>query len=793
MEKHFVNEIIENIWKDRYQKNQESYEGGLRRVANHCAKYAEEAEMFFNIMNENKFFPAGRTMSNSGIGRDLTLNNCFVAPQIKDDLKDIFNCVKLGAKTHQKGGGIGYDFSNLRPSGTPTSNDAIASGPVSFMDVFNAQTATILQGGRRGANMGVMNVYHPDIEEFINAKSYESGKLNHFNVSVMVDDDFIHAVENDEEVYLHYPVYDEYGKILNDDTKWSIKKKIKAKYIWDLIMKKAYDNGEPGVFFYNNLNNDNNLAYIENIVCSNPCAEYLAGTVYGNSPVTGEPIDSNMYGGACNLGSVMLHNFVLNPFTENARLDYKELEKAIRVAVRYLDNIIDINEFPDDIYKNYQKAFRTIGLGVTGLADMLVMLNMKYNCQEARDFVFDLMNRFAKEAYRASIELAKERGSFPFFVAEKFVKSGYLTKHAEIDSDWQDIIDDILVYGIRNSKILSVAPTGTMSLTFGNNCSSGIEPIFSLSYERKVKMGGQDDSCIRIVSMEDYAYHLWKQIPDSEKIVSRDKFITAMEMSVDDHVDMLANIAWNIDMSCSKTINVPSDYSFEDTKEIYMKAWKYGIKGCTIFRPNEIRGGILIADSEKNKQEVKESQFDKIVPVSRKTLGVTSGNTFCKKTACGTLYITINRDKDGNIVECFVHTSKGGICQANINAVNRMVSLSMRSGVKIDEIIDQLRGITCQACARLAATGTKLNGISCPDIIARTISEFKEMGSALTHESTVEEQHAVAKDDTTDLTPTPYSKDAVCPECGSKLRREGGCMICIGDETHTGCGYSKCD
>ena len=266
----FVNSVLENIWKDRYRKNEETFEDNLRRVAKYCASNEDEEKMFYDVMDKRFFFPAGRTMSNSGIGKNLTMNNCFVAPQIKDSLDDIFKKVALGAKTHQRGGGIGYDFSQLRPKGTPTSNDAIASGAISFMDVFNAQTATILQGNRRGANMGVMNVYNMDIEEFITAKSYDEGKLNNFNVSVMVDDDFITAVRNNESIYLHYPVYSDDGKILNNPDDWKLKKEVKATYIWDMITKQAYNNGEPGIFFYDNLNRDNNLWYMENIVCTNP-------------------------------------------------------------------------------------------------------------------------------------------------------------------------------------------------------------------------------------------------------------------------------------------------------------------------------------------------------------------------------------------------------------------------------------------------------------------------------------------------------------------------------------------
>ena len=266
----FVNEILEGIWKDRYSKNGESLEDNFRRVSKYISKNEQEEKIFYDVISNVLFLPAGRTMSNSGVGKDLTLNNCFVAPQVKDDLVDIFSKVSLGARTHQKGGGIGYDFSQLRPNGTPTSNDAVASGAVSFMDVFNAQTSTILQGGRRGANMGVMNVYNMDILEFITAKSFDEGKLNHFNVSVMVDDEFMDAVKNNKTIFLHHPVYNNEGKIEKNPQNWIYSKEVNAKDIWEEIMRRAYDNGEPGIFFYDNLNNDNNLWYVENIVCSNP-------------------------------------------------------------------------------------------------------------------------------------------------------------------------------------------------------------------------------------------------------------------------------------------------------------------------------------------------------------------------------------------------------------------------------------------------------------------------------------------------------------------------------------------
>lgn len=782
MSKEFVNEVLENIWKDRYRKNNETLEDNYRRVAKYCSGNIEEENEFFNVMNERLFFPAGRTMSNSGIGRDLTLNNCFVAPQIKDDLTDIFDKVKLGAKTHQKGGGIGYDFSQIRPKGTPTSNDAIASGAISFMDCFNSQTATILQGNRRGANMGVMSVYNMDIEEFITAKSFEAGKLNHFNISVMVDNDFINAVKNNKTVYLHYPVYNNDGKILKDSTQWKYKKEVDANYIWNLIMQRAYDNGEPGIFFCENLNSDNTLWYIENIICSNPCAEYLAGTIYGKNPKTGELLDANEFGGACNLGSLFLHNFIENPFTQNAQLNYNKLKSTIRIAVRFLDNIIDINNFPSEIYKNYQQSFRTIGLGVTGLADMLCMLGLKYNSKEAGLFVYDLMNFISLNTYLASIELAKEKGEFPLLDREKFIESGFIRKHVNIHPEWNDVVEGIRRYGIRNGKMLSVAPTGTLSLTYGNNCSSGIEPIFSLSYDRKIKMGGQSDDDIKIIKMQDYAYYLWSNTK-LDNIVKEDVFVTAMDMDVDDHINMLRNITFHTDMSVSKTINVPTDYSFKKTKDIYMKCWMYGIKGCTIFRPNEIRQGILITEND-NKDKNKEDKPSKlkrgdIIKVNNDVIGKKRKLT----TGCGSLHCTAFFDPvTGELMETYLSKGSSGGCNNFMIGLSRMISLTARSGCDIYTISDQLN--SCGVCPSYAVrTATKHDtskGSCCPAAVGNALIDmYEELKSEI----------ICCDDETIDKTSNSCEKNEYfeCPECGEEaLTFEGGCCVC------KSCGYSKC-
>lgn len=782
----FVNEVLEGIWQDRYRKNEETLDDNFRRVAKYISNNPTEEQEFYNVMKDVLFLPAGRTMSNSGIGRDLTLNNCFVAPQIKDDLSDIFAKVSLGAKTHQKGGGIGYDFSQLRPKGSPTSNDAIASGAISFMDVFNAQTATILQGNRRGANMGVMNVYNMDILDFITAKSYDEGKLNHFNVSVMVDDDFITAVKNDKSVYLHYPVYNQNGEIEKNPDNWIYKKEVSAKEIWEQIMQRAYDNGEPGIFFYDNLNKDNNLWYVENIVCSNPCAEYLAGTIYGTDH-NGNTLNPNEYGGACNLGSLFLHNFVDNPFTVSAKINYNKLKDTIFTAVRMLDNIIDINNFPDKIYENYQKSFRTIGLGITGLADMLTMLGFKYNSDEALALTNVLMDFIALNTYKASIELSKEKGEFPLLNREKFVESGFITKHCRSlnAEEWKNVRDDILKYGIRNAKMLSIAPTGTLSLTFGNNCSSGLEPIFSLEYERKVKIGGQSEDNAKIIPMRDYAYGEWLKIKDSDDcIVSKDVFVTALEMTVDEHVNMLATIAYHVDMSCSKTINVPSNYSFDDTKKIYAKCHELGIKGCTIFRPNEIRQGILITDDSKpksNTEDIISSELprgyiiqanDDVIGKKRKLM-----------TGCGSLHCTAFFDPNsGELMETYLSKGSQGGCNNFMIGLSRMISLSARAGCDIYTIVDQLNSCgTCPSYAvRTATRHDTSKGSCCPIAVGNALLEMYQEVQKEIFEN-IDDNECICSTDKT-LTQIKHP----CPECGEELTFEGGCNVC------KSCGWSKC-
>ena len=619
--------------------------------------------------------------------------------------------------------------------------------------------------------MGVLSIYHPDIEDFIYAKSKEANRLNHFNLSVMVDDNFMRAVENNSNITLHYPVYDEKYHIIKDKSKWKYEKEVSARELWDKIMKLAYVNGEPGIMFYDNMNKMNNTWYTETITHTNPCSEYIAGTVFN------QELSSDQYAGACNLGSLMLHNFVENPFTDTAYFDFSKLSQTIKVAVRMLDNIIDINTFPLPQYENYQKNFRTIGLGVTGLADMLVMLGYKYNSKEAVDFVDALMESISICAYYSSIELSKEKGPFPFLDAEKFVKSGFITAHKRGNNgeSWKEISNLIEEYGIRNARILSVAPCGTMSLTFGNNCSSGIEPIFSLGYDRKVKIGGQNEENEKIIHISDYAY---ENCPNKEKA----PFITAQEMTVQEHINMLAVIAKHVDMSVSKTINVPTDYSFEDTKNIYFDCWKKGIKGCTIFRPNEIRQGILLTETPKKEEEVKEER-----KLERGEIKVISDDVIGKKrrliSGCGSLHCAAYFDRTtGELLEVFLDKGSAGGCDNFMTGLSRMISLAARAGCSIYDIVDQLNSSgTCPSYAVRRATKHDTSpGSSCPVAVGNALLD---MQIEINEELEIDNPKPIIKKKEIKSVILPKYK---CPECGSEITFEGGCQTC------KNCGWSKC-
>ena len=507
-------------------------------------------------------------------------------------------------------------------------------------------------------------------------------------------------------------------------------------------------------------------------------AEYLAGTINATDP--------SQYGGACNLGSLFLHNFVKNPFTKQAHLNTDALRDTISIAVRMLDDIIDVNKFPDKIYENYQKGMRTIGIGITGLADMLAMLGMKYDSQEARDYVESLMQMITNAEYYASVQLAKEKGCFPLCKPDEHMRGNYI-----MDTLEPTLAKDIAKYGIRNAKIQAVAPCGTISMVFGNNCSSGIEPIFSLSYDRKVKIGGQDDKDVKIVKMMDYAYYLYHKLKDEGKQLDFDEhdiFPTALNMSVDDHVAMLAIISKYTDMSVSKTINVPTEASFDEVKDIYIQCWKKGIKGCTIFRPNAIRHGILLAENKDNKPKPESSSS--ILP--RGSIIEPSNDLIGKKrkiqTGCGSLHVLAFFDPiDGNLQEVYFNKGSTGGCANFMTGLSRMVSLLCRAGVDIMTIKDQLdsTGVCPSYATRKATHHDTSKGSCCPMAIGNALVEmYNEMQSELDDKE--DEEKPVKKAHVEPIKDVNV-RQQLCPECGEPLVFEGGCCTC------KSCGYTKCE
>lgn len=584
-----MNDISRHVWRAKYCYTDGSVaEHGIadtwRRVAQSLTAVERKdsafwEEQFFSILRDFKFLPGGRIQAGAGTVRNVTLFNCFVMGPVEDSVPGIFSALQEGAVTMQQGGGIGVDFSTLRPRGTKARDaGSFASGPVSFMDVWDAMCGTILStGARRGAMMATLRCDHPDIEEFVTAKR-QAGRLRRFNLSVLVTDAFMTAVRTDTDWPLVFPAitFDTNGETVIREWPGSlgpvpcrVVRTIRACKLWDLILHACYDFAEPGVLFIDHINRLNNLSYRERISATNPCGEV--------------PLPSY---GACDLGSLNLIRFVLAPFTVDAQIDLQGLEETVRIAVRLLDNVVDASRFPLPEHEASARGSRRIGLGITGLADTLVMMGLNYGEKRSREVAADLMRTICHSAYRASVALAKEKSSFPYFVRDKYLQSPF------IRSLPVDIQDSISEHGIRNSHLLAIAPTGTISLLAGN-ISSGLEPIFSGSYRRKVL---DENGTPSEFQLTDYALEHWRRLTGSTA-GTPPGFITAAELSVGAHIDMQAALQPFVDNSISKTINVPQSYPFDDFKRIYDLAYDKGLKGCTTFRPNPVRGAVL---SEQN-------------------------------------------------------------------------------------------------------------------------------------------------------------------------------------------------
>ncbi len=591
---YFSTEISRHVWdtKYRYRENSvirdQDVTDTWRRIARALASVEERdrdgwARRFYDALEGFKFLPGGRIQAGAGTDRRVTLFNCFVMGVVEDSIDGIFSALKEGALTMQQGGGVGYDFSTLRPGGMPArSVGGIASGPVSFMRIWDTMCATLLStGARRGAMMATLRCDHPDIEAFIHAKR-DSRELRHFNISVLVTDAFMEAMRRNASWPLVFPAEELNGVPgLADEIierQWSgrlepvpcrVVRRVAARELWAQLMRATYDYAEPGVLFIDRINRLNNLWYRERNSATNPCGEV--------------PLPPY---GACDLGSVNLTGFVEEPFTDRARLDMDGIREVVGIAVRMLDNVIDLSHFPLDRQRQQALGSRRVGLGLTGLADSLIMLGLGYGSEASQRLAASVMQAICHTAYRISIDLAREKGPFPFFDREKYLRGEFIGALPE------DIQSGIAEHAIRNSHLTAIAPTGTISL-LANNVTSGLEPVFDYSYTRRVL---ERDGCSATYQLTDYAYRLWREMRGADAPLPP-QFVDARGLSPTVHLNMQAALQPYVDNAISKTINVPVDYDFADFQSLYEQAYDKGLKGCTTFRPNPVTGEVLQSEA----------------------------------------------------------------------------------------------------------------------------------------------------------------------------------------------------
>ncbi|MCS7202834.1 MAG: vitamin B12-dependent ribonucleotide reductase [Thermodesulfovibrio sp.] len=670
-------------------------------------------EDFYELMTSLKFLPNSPTLMNAGTSLGQ-LSACFVLP-VEDSMEGIFDAVKYAAIIHKSGGGTGFSFSRLRPKGDVVgSTKGISSGPVSFMSVFDAATEAVKQGGRRrGANMGVLRVDHPDILEFITCKD-DLTKFTNFNISVALTEEFMKAVINDED-------YD----LVNPRTGQPVKR-LKAKEVFDLIVHQAWKNGEPGIVFLDRINAANPTPELGQIEATNPC---------GEQPLL--PYES------CNLGSINLAKMV-----KNDSIDWELLKDTIWKAIHFLDNVIDANKYPIPIIEKMTKANRKIGLGVMGWADMLIQLRIPYNSKEALNLAEELMKFILEEGRAASQALAKERGTFPNY--EKSIYYGKLP--------------------LRNATITTIAPTGTLSIIAG--CSSGIEPLFAVCFTRNVMDGTRLVEVNPYFKREMQKIGLWSdslaekiaetgsiqeisEIPEEVKRI----FLTAHDITPSEHIRMQAAFQRYVDNAVSKTVNLPNYATEDDVREVYLLAYRLGCKGVTVYRDGSRQGQVI----QKVKSDVSSEALK-----PRKRPEVLKGVTRLMKTGCGNLYVTINRDEKNKLFEVFTNIGKAGGCAASqAEAIGRLISLALRSGIEPQQIVKQLKGISCHS--PVWSSNGKIT--SCSDAIAKAIeAELKNL-----------EIYNSEKNTSANL--VHYG---ACPECGGSLSFEEGCFVC-----HS-CGFTKC-
>ncbi|AFL98752.1 ribonucleoside-diphosphate reductase class II [Desulfitobacterium dehalogenans ATCC 51507] len=770
------------ILEKRYLKQEngkvaESPEDMLYRVASVIAQVEETfgktkkevkelAKSFYEMMAKLEFMPNSPTLMNAG--RDLgQLSACFVLP-VDDSMEEIFDAIKNAAIIHKSGGGTGFSFSRLRPkNSTVRSTGGVASGPVSFMKVFNAATEAVKQGGtRRGANMGILRVDHPDIMEFITCKE-NNKEITNFNISVGVTEEFMKAVQEKR----HYNLIDPHTK--------EAAGQLYAPEVFQLIVDHAWRNGEPGIIFLDRLNRDNPTPQLGDIEATNPCGE--------------QPLLPNE---ACNLGSINLKLMVTEK-NGKAVVDWERLGQITRMATRFLDNVIEANTYPLPAIEEMVKGNRKIGLGVMGFADMLILLQTSYASEDAVEYAEKVMNFIQTEARLESQRLAEERGTFPNYKGS--------------------IYDG--VRPLRNATLTTIAPTGTISMICG--ASSGVEPLFAVAYTKTVMDGTPlvEVNPIFQSLAEEYGFNspeLMRKIAEKGTVLGfpevpnwiQEVFVTAQEIEPEWHIRIQAAFQEYTDNAVSKTINFANEATHEDIAKAYELAYELNCKGLTVYRDGSREEQVLSTGITKKAEDAKgqasgaEKDSDEVVipkvpfipevntvlPRPRPT--TTTGVTERIRIGCGNLYVSVMADDKG-ICEIFTNTGRAGGCSSQSEATARLISIALRSGISVDAIIEQVKGIRCPACIRREG----VNVTSCPDAIARVIKEHVELGKGRINSITVQSQPAVeekpvqtksASITTPQKTRATVAEGNACPECGMGINHESGCVVC----TH--CGYSKC-
>ena len=740
------NQLGIDIWNKKYNFENETFDQWLDRISNGNEKIKE-------LIIDKKFLFAGRILANRGLdkfGKKVTYSNCYVIPPVEDSIEGIYDtCAKL-ARTFSYSGGCGVDISGLRPRGMKVNNASLSTtGAVSFMDTFSQVTGTIGQNGRRGAAMISIDCTHPDLEEFISVKN-DLTRVTKANISVRVSDDFMEAVENDSDWELYFRT--EHGD--------EMRKVVKAKEIYRLLCKNNHSFAEPGILYWDRIENYNLLSEDENFRYAgvNPCAE--------------EPLPE---GGSCLLGSINLAAYV-----KNREFDFEELLEDIHVIVEGMNDVLDegLPLHPLAIQRETVRDWRQIGIGIMGLADMLIKLGFQYDTDEAQRFCDHLGFMMAKEVIYADALLAKEYGAYPKCNRDYLLKSEFLTRHAD-----SELLALVQQYGLRNSQLLTIAPCGTLSTMLG--ISGGIEPIFSLSYTRKTESVHGKDVYYKVFTPIAKEYMEKHGLKEEEELP--EFFVTAQNIDPFKRIEMQATWQKHIDASISSTLNLPNKTTVEEVEELYMYAWRSGLKGMTVFRDGCDRAAILTTEKPKEEEksiEVEESKKEiprgVVVPTNDNVIGLKRKI----KGGCGSLHVHVDFDMEtGKMSEVFINKGGSGGCNSNLNALSRMISIALRGGIDVKDIADQLAStINCPSFASARAKGIDLSpGSSCAGAVGKVLIELnKEFQKMYAMMKNVEEEVEEEQNEIMGL--------KECPECGERtLQMTGGCMQC------SNCSYSKCD